>query len=448
MLTRLTLSVGSPLAIGVVVSVLAMQSPAFGSTALRSSHPVGTRTSGLRTSPGALDTTFSGDGKVMTQFASTSADQAAAVAIQADGKIVAAGMSHDGYDGFALARYNIDGTLDSSFGDSGEVVTYFNAGSEDEAFAVAIQTDGKIVAAGATGSSDRRFAVARYNADGSPDSTFGGDGKVTTHFGTRSVDLAFAVAVQADGKIVAAGVSNDRFALARYKPDGTRDGTFSGDGRLTTRFRAASSDEAHAAIIQGDGSILVAGQSYPSSTATSNFALARYDSRGRLDPSFGGDGKVTTDFSGAEDAGVGVAMQADGKIVAAGFSRNTFALARYTTRGRLDTTFGGDGKVTTHFATGSTDGAQAVAVQADGKIIAVGDSFLTHVRFAIARYTARGRLDATFGGDGRVITQFATGSDDIAFGVAIQADGKIVAAGNSQPSVYESEFALARYLAA
>jgi uncharacterized delta-60 repeat protein len=152
-------------------------------------------------------------------------DEAHAVAIQADGKIVRAGESEDR---FLIARYDADGTIDGTFGDSGEVSPYLGWGTEGIAYAVAIQADGKIVAAGVSGN---KFALARYNADGAADTTFGGDGSVTTHLGSKSFDLAFAVAVQPDGKLVAAGVSNDRFALVRYRANGKLDTTFSGDGR-------------------------------------------------------------------------------------------------------------------------------------------------------------------------------------------------------------------------
>jgi uncharacterized delta-60 repeat protein len=398
----------------------------------------------VQASPGQLDTSFGGDGKVTTQFATGSVDEALAVAIQSDGKIVAAGES---LDHFAVARYTTPGRLDTAFGDDGKVATYFAAGSDDVAYAVAIQADGKILAVGVTGLSYRRFALARYNVDGTLDATFGGDGRVTTHFTARSADLAFAVAIQADGKVVAAGVSNDRFALARYTTNGKLDTTFGGDGKVTTHFTAASEDQSQSVAIQADGKIVAAGESFPSSAPSSDFALARYDSRGRLDSTFGGDGKVRTDFAaGSDDSANAVAIQADGKIVAAGFSHDRFALARYNSNGRLDTAWGGDGTVTTHFADRSTDVAEAIGIQADGKIVTAGDSVLSNDHFALARYTTDGRLDSAFGSDGRVTTRFATWST-VAFAVAIQGDGRIVAAGRLSPSVYSSKFALARYLA-
>jgi uncharacterized delta-60 repeat protein len=402
--------------------------------------------------PGDLDPTFDGDGKVTTDFAGIF-EIAGAVAIQGDGKIVAAGTAADvsGISDFALARYNTDGSLDPTFDGDGKVTTDF-AGASDEANAISIQGDGKIVAAGVARiglNGPQDFALARYNTDGSLDTAFDGDGKVTTDFAGAN-DQAHAVAIQGDGKIVAAGVAGDvisgtnDFGLARYNANGSLDTTFGGDlplpvpgdGKVTTDF-AGPTDQAFGVAIQGDGKIVAAGLS------GSDFALARYNSDGSLDTAFDGDGKVTTDFAGPTDQAHAVAIQGDGKIVAAGFAGSDFdfALARYNTDGSLDTTFGGDGKVTTDFAgSGSRDEAHAVAIQGDGKIVAAGLAVVSGIfDFALARYRADGSLDTIFSGDGKVTTDFA-GDFDVANGVVIQANGRIVAAGFAG-----DDFALARY---
>ncbi|WP_351234945.1 calcium-binding protein [Streptomyces sp. NPDC002133] len=340
--------------------------------------------------PGDLDPTFGTDGKVTTDFGGNS-DLAFAVAVQADGRIVTAGESGLGGIGdFALARYNTDGSLDTTFGTDGRVTTDF-AGN-DGAFAVAVQADGRIVAAGESfsGVTFPDFALARYNTDGSLDTTFGTDGKVTTDF-TGNIDDAFAVAVQADGRIIAAGRSvsgfSNNFALARYNTDGSLDTTFDTDGKVTTSF-GGNSDLAFAVAVQADGRIVAAGESF--SGVSNDFALARYNTDGSLDTTFDTDGKVTTSFGGNSDLASAVAVQADGKIIAAGLNSSVgtddFALARYNTDGSLDTTFDTDGKVTTDFA-GNLDWARAVAVQADGKIVAAGQSFSgDSLDFALARY--------------------------------------------------------------
>jgi uncharacterized delta-60 repeat protein len=246
--------------------------------------------------PGDLDTSFSRDGKVTTDFGSPS-DRALALALQPDSKLVVAGVSlASGSNDFALARYHRDGALDTTFGAGGTVRTDFVpafGGSSDVAYALALQPDGKIVVAGVSnGNGSNDFALARYHHDGALDTTFGAGGTVTTDFGGN--DIAYAVALQPDGKIVLAGHS-------------------------------ASSGFPPPAI----------------------FALARYTATGALDPSFGSGGKVTTDFcsfnvcENTHDQAYALVIQPDGKIVAAGIVRvhgaGVFALARYTTTGDLDT---------------------------------------------------------------------------------------------------------------
>jgi uncharacterized delta-60 repeat protein len=380
---------------------------------------------------GDLDTTFGRDGKVTTNF-TTDYDFASSVAIQADGRIVAVGSAGTDCtcETFVLARYRPFGALDPTFGGDGKVTTHFDGGGS--AMAVAIQADGKIVVAGGARLSGR-FALARYDPDGSLDPTFSGNGKMTTDF-PGGYAFASGVAIQSDGKIVAAGRTDYRFALARYNPDGTPDPTFSGDGKMTTDFTGRG-DGARSVVLQTDGKIVAAGFA----NSGQRFALARYEADGTLDPTFGADGKVTTNFTTGLDFASGVAIESDGKIVAAGSAndRATFALARYNLNGALDPTFGGDGKVTTNF-TDDDDFASAMAIQADGKIVAAGSA---DVRFGLARYDPDGTLDGTFGGDGRVQTNFSQGPA-VAFGVALQTNGKIVAAGGAGGRV----FALARYL--
>jgi uncharacterized delta-60 repeat protein len=400
--------------------------------------------------PGDLDPTFNGDGKVTTHF--NISDEAHGVAIQPDGKIVAAGFAwcppcaggptepHD----FALARYNRDGSLDPTFDGDGRVTTDF-ANSIDEALAVAIQGDGKIVAAGFASISGVDFALARYNPDGSLDLTFDGDGKVTTDYGFGSSQI-HGLAIQVDGKIVAAGYGASTaqdFFLARYLSNGFLDPTFDGDGKVTFLGFGPNHHQAHAVAIQSDGKIVASGCTSCSSSS-GNFALARLNTNGSLDFTFDGDGKAITDFLGDEDQANAVAIQADGKIVAAGFSSfsfdDTFALARYNTDGSLDPTFDGDGRVTTQF--GSGDEAWGVAIQRDGKIVAAGLACrfcFAGGDFGLARYNLDGSLDTTFSGDGKVTTDFGFANDQ-AFSVALQGDGKIVLAG-----VADGDFALARY---
>jgi uncharacterized delta-60 repeat protein len=336
--------------------------------------------------------------------------------------------------GFALAAA---GSLDGSFGGNGKVTTRFFHGSMG-ATAVAIEADGKIVAVG-TARGDR-FALVRYRANGSPDTSFGGDGRVTTTFsaGNASAD---AVAIQDDGRIVVAGSAGGRFgggmfALARYDVDGSLDTSFGGDGRVTTNFTSGL-DYAMAVVARANGKIVVGGE------AGGKGGLARYDSDGTLDTSFSGDGKVTTPNSTRA-----VDIQANGKIVAGGPGEGGFGLARYHPNGTRDTSFGDNGSVTTKFEGGGA--LFGIAIQANGRIVAVGVAHLP-ARFALGRYDASGTLDTSFGGDGKVITGFSDAGEDYAHAVAIQSNGKILAAGGADFPFDEvggsgdTKFALTRY---
>jgi uncharacterized delta-60 repeat protein len=418
---------------------------------------------------GDLDPSFSGDGLVNTNFYNTE-DEARAVAIQADGKIVAVGTTHIGgtnYD-FSVARYNPNGSLDNSFDGDGRITTNFwctlYCESDDGAYAVAIQPDGKIVVAGSAEWRDAySFAVARYNTDGSLDGTFGPGpygvyGIKIVIFGDfySDVSVAHGVAIQGDGKIVLAGRSTNgggstNFALARLNPDGSLDTTFDGDGMLTTNFFGGV-DEGHAVAIYGS-TILVAGFAQVSGF-NYDFALARYNPNGSFDTTFDGDGKVTTDFFGGDDGALSMALQPDGKIVAAGAFYSTgqgydFGLARYLSNGALDTGFDNDGLQDINFVGGNgTEVALGVAVQpGDSKIVAVGYAPVGGINdFALVRLNPDGSPDSTFGTGGKVNHDFG-GGVAIGYGVAVQADGRIVSAGTAyMDDLRLYDFALARYL--
>lgn len=403
---------------------------------------------------GTLDARFGLFGRVITDFGGAS-DAAAAVAVQPDGRIVAVGWTTaTGSADFALARYHADGTLDASFGRGGKVTTAFAAGSSDMALAVALQPDGKIIAAGQTSNGNSDFALARYNVDGTLDASFGANGTVTTDVLALSSDAAFAVVVQADGKIVAAGQADVDggfdFALARYNRDGTLDAAFGVGGKVLTPFDDEPSGQdfsvaqAFAVALQPDGKIVAAGQAFIESSF--DFALARFNTDGTRDVDFGTRGRATTNFAGGHDRARAVAIQPDGRIVAVGGGATStgfdFALARYDGNGSLDPTFGGSGKVTTDFA-GPSDFAFSAVAQPDGKIVAAGQSLIAGSSvFALARYTSTGTLDATFGFGGRMVTNFP-GTNEVALSVALQRDGKVVAAGRA--AVRAGDFAIARY---
>ncbi|WP_306463756.1 hypothetical protein, partial [Streptomyces sp. WAC07061] len=387
--------------------------------------------------PGDLDPAFDGDGKVATDFGGGGYDESRGMVIQPDGKIVTVGLTvpaAGGYSDFALARYNTDGSLDPTFngdGDDDGRITADLRGGDDTADAVAVQPDGKLVVAGYSAEPDGGggFTVARFHANGSLDTTFDGSGFTVTDFGTAGPQEAHAVVIQPGGAIVAAGGSGTEVALARYNAaDGSLDTAFGDGGTVTTGF-AGGSATAFDVTLQSDNKIVIAGRAgynYPSNE--SDFALARYQTNGSLDTAFGDGGRVTTPFAGADVAN-GVKVQPDGKIVTAGNSGFDFALARYNPAdGSLDGTFDTDGKVTTDFGTNTLDGAADLALQPDGKIVAAGISLAD---FGVARYNADGSLDGGFGAGGKVHTDVSSGYFDTANAVALQSDGKIVVSGNT-----------------
>jgi uncharacterized delta-60 repeat protein len=403
-----------------------------------------------RATPGTLDPSF-GTGGTVTTAIGPGNDVGLAAVIQPDGKILAAGYSSNGTsEDFALARYNADGSLDTSFGSGGKVTTSFGSG-DDDASTIALQSDGKIVLGGYTTVGARaEFALARYNSNGSLDPTFGSGGEVTTPVG--SDDYVASVALQPDGKIVAAGSSsngsNYDFALARYNPDGSLDTTFNGGGTATTAF-GAGGDTAYGVAIQPDGKIVAGGDGWTGSKF--DFALARFDTNGSLDSSFGSGGKVTTPIgSGADVPLAGVALQPDGKIVAAGYTTKVggedFALARYNADGSLDSGFGTGGKVTT--AIGQHNAVLDLALQPDGRIVAGGYSWdsptIASEDFAVLRLNADGTLDSSFGSGGKIRTSIGS-NEDVGSAVKLQGDGKIVVAGYSSNGAND-DFALVRYV--
>jgi uncharacterized delta-60 repeat protein len=396
---------------------------------------------------GALDLTFDADGIVTTTIG-TSHERAFSVAIQSDGKIVAAGNSFNGaVVDFAVVRYNTDGSLDTSFDTDGMETTTF---SPWDAYGVsaAIQADGKILVAGNIGNgANTDFILVRYNSDGSLDSSFGTDGVVTTGIGTYG-DFVYAMRIQSDEKIVVAGSSdngpNDDFALVRYNSDGSLDMTFSSDGKVTTSIGSAN-DVANAMVLQSDGKIVLSGVSYNGSDF--DFTLVRYTANGSLDTSFDTDGKVTTDFAGSHENSYALVLQADGKILAAGGKNNgtndEIALARYNTDGSIDTDFDTDGLQTTNMGLTSC-AALSIGIAQDGKILIAGRSTADGDEDVIlARYTTQGALDSSFDSDGIVTTEIGN-YDEAANAIVIQMDGKIVVAGYSLNGA-DNDFALARY---
>jgi len=395
-----------------------------------------TTTNSAKAQAGSLDLTLSFDGIVTTDLGSNN-DEGESVAIQSDGKIVVAG--NGGSAGFVLVRYNSDGTLNNSFGTGGIASSNITGGI---ARSVAIQSDGKIVVAGEIST---QFAIVRYNINGSLDNTFGTAGVFTGASGR-----GYAVAIQSDGYIVVAGESyltNWDFALIRCNNAGVPDNTFGTGGMVTTAI-GSTDDRGTSVAIQGDGKIVLAG--WANNGNDHDFALARYNSNGTLDNNFGTGGKAITAIGGDTDNCSSVAIQSDGKIVLGGSSldvntfKSNFALVRYNSNGTLDNSFDTDGKVTTDIGTYGGEGF-ALAIQNNGKILVAGNASidLTTPDFALVRYNNDGSLDTSFDTDGKVTTAIGS-ADDAGNSIAIQSDGKIVVAGFSK-NTSDNEFAIVRY---
>lgn len=407
--------------------------------------------------PGDLDVSFSGDG-ILAQDLGTDYDLASSVAVQADGKIVVAGSTGESPNGdFLVVRYLEDGSLDPDFG-SGGLVTVDFSGGNDNATSLALQPDGRILMGGFVESAPGQFdfGLVRLDQDGALDSDFGTDGRVVTDFG-RAFDVPNALALQNDGKIVLAGRTSattaliDRdIAMARYESDGDLDVTFDEDGKLETSLDGLGATAVGLAL-DGEGKIVASGSS-TMADSTSDPLLIRYLSDGRLDSSFDGDGLVQAGLGSAAANFGQVAVQPDGRIIAAGrlnqtVTGNDFLISRFEGDGSPDDSFGEGGRIVIDFEDlKGSDAARCLVLQADGKILVGGETTLgaASTHFALVRLNADGGLDAGFGGDGIVTTPLSVTGGQLS-DLALASDGRLVAAGSaSEGAIFD--IAIARYL--
>jgi uncharacterized delta-60 repeat protein len=419
--------------------------------------------------PGCLDSTFGSNGLVITDpsVGQVGYNHPTSVLIQADGKIVASGMTSSGTSGglntdsdFVVLRYQTDGSLDTTFGDAdplnpplrlGYVRTPFTS-THDLSWTSLLQPDGKIVLAG---SANGVWAVARYNSNGTLDPTFGSGGKETLNVTGSSVrDMA----IQSDGKLVLVGEPN--FTIMRLNQDGSPDSVFGSGGKVTANPGSAKRDSgmAYAVAIQrvpavtGEERIVVGG--WANSPAV--FALMRFGPNGTIDSTFGSSGRAYTSFFGFGDQIRVLAIDQANRIVGAGLTNTAstncglyvgdFAVARFTQNGSIDNSFSGDGKVSTD-GTGGYNSADGLLLQLDGKIVITGQNASSDNSikdFALVRYNDNGTLDSSFGILGTGVVTTDTSPADWSYAVAQQPwDGKIVLAGIS--SFAHRNMALARY---
>jgi uncharacterized delta-60 repeat protein len=410
--------------------------------------------------PGQLDPTFglAGTGLVRTDI-TPKGDIGIGEVIQPDDKIVAVGQAGAPNPKFSVVRYNADGTIDTSFGGGDGIVQTDIGPYTDAAVSAVVQGDGKIVVAGSAGVNgpNARFAVVRYNADGTIDTSFGGgDGIVTVDVSLHD-DLATGVGLLSDGTIVVAGgaaedtANADFAAVALNGTNGSLDTSFGGTGKVRTDINSGSYDVGNSTVVVNADKVYEGG--WTNKSGVSRFAVVSYNANGTLNASFGADGKVATDMASGNEYISGLALDGSGNIVAAGqvkanFTNSQAALARYTPAGVLDTTFNSTGKVITDYGPFG-DGAFGVAIDGSGNIVTAGAIGIggANPRFAVCRYLSTGALDSTFGTGGKVFTDFGP-YQDVADIVGIQSTGRIVAVGWSGRGSGNSKFALAGYEAA
>ena len=381
-------------------------------------------------SAGDLDTSFGIGGKLAFEALPFKPH---GTAMQADGKLIAVGQ----LDGdFAVARLNPDGRLDPSFGTRrgngpGVITTDFGGSVlSDVANAVAIRPDGKIVFVGRFGNApntifgrDSEFAVVQYNADGSLDKSFSGDGKQTISFNGHDGDAAKALAIQPDGKVVIVGSANSEnqaafrtgngnsdFALTRLNRDGSIDKPF-GAFRVTFQFDGRG-EEFTSVKLTHDGKVVVGGHD------GTQWLFARFNADGTRDKSFGFNGISTVQFRSASLNAM--ALTPDNGIVAVGDSNSDFAVMRLDVTGKL----AAGGTLITGLAPHSNDSARSVQMLDHGRMLVSGTS---GGNSAMVMYTASGALDTTFGNKGIVVQDL--GGRDVITDTRLTSDGKILTTG-------------------
>lgn len=404
--------------------------------------------------PGTFDNTFGTNGLVLTNISVAPAspmgntdDEARAVAIQTDGKIVVAGVTDDwsgsNYD-FAVCRYLSNGALDTTFSLDGKQVNVIS-NSIEFVSDVEIQSDGKIVV---LGTSNSQFVLVRFQSNGTLDNSFGVGGIVQTQV-SPGAEQSSSLRIQPDGKLIAGGYCDFNgtfgFVMVRYTSSGVLDNTFGVAGIVYTPIGTASSF-INDLVIQPDGKILAAG-AMANIGNSSRFALARYDNTGNLDVSFGATGIVTVAPTASNNIAQSICLQNDGKIVLAGRSAGPvhfdFSVVRVNSNGTIDNSFGTNGIIV--HSIGVADGINSVLLQTDGKILAAGYAMINNIRnFTLARYTTAGALDPLFGVGG-VVTNSLGGSMAGIQAAAMQSDGKLVGVGTLVNGNNSIDFAVVRY---
>jgi uncharacterized delta-60 repeat protein len=421
--------------------------------------------------PGELDQTFGNGGKVVTPISEPFSGGVSAVVVQSDGKIVSTGNTLN----FFLVRHNSDGSIDNSFGVNGKVRHFFSFDGDSISKSLVIQSDGKIVIAGTAFDSNKfNLAIARFHSNGNIDTTFGVQGKFTTDLSpnTNIGSSLLSIAMQSDGKIVAAGRKDcSSVFVIRTNTNGTLDNSFADNGVYTSsQINLGTGYSTSQLVIQADGKILVAGNSNFGGTITST--LIRLNTSGTLDKSFANNGTLRIDNDIQRFTIDSISLQSNEKIIVAGtifrnsshpfpfvirsYYNGEVTLLRYNQDGSIDTSFGNDG-YSILYTRRYSESLSSVVVQADDKILVCGTIYsLIKGRylpaaewdwdFLIVRFNKHGSLDNSFGGSGSISTDFGNHLFDSARDMVIQPDGKIIVAGNNSTNGSPSDFVFARYL--
>lgn len=397
--------------------------------------------------PGALDSDFSADGKLLDSF-DTGSDKGVGVFVQPDGKILVGGRAdYLGDVDFFVIRYNSDGSLDNTFNTSGKSTANFGAQYDDYANAMVLEDDGKITLAGHTnlGGSGTSVCLTRFLPDGTVDPSFGTGGLTTTDIGT-DYDYCYALATNASGKYAVTGNSWEKLYVAQYTTNGVIDNTFGTGGITIITPPGGFSYSGYDIEYQSDGKIVVTG-SY-GENGNINVFVARFNADGSLDNTFSVDGIVDTDFfNNSPERAYAINLYSDGKILVAGYTGTDILLIRYNSDGTLDLTFNGSGKKSIDF--GLAESAYAITVQPDGKLLLGGisyDAVNDFSKYMLARVNSDGTVDNTFGTNGQVTTAFDAFDYADLTSVTLQPDLRILVTGGVGDFAAQLDIATARYL--
>ncbi len=391
-----------------------------------------------QTSAGNFDTTFGNNGRSLTNF-SGSGDYMYSAKMQPDGKTVVVGVTETYFAHLLVVRYLSDGSLDTNFGIGGIQTLTFDA-KQCYGSTLAIQADGKILVAGVIVNSTNDFIVARLHPNGNLDTTFGTNGYVSTNI--SGDDSAMCMLLQPDGKIIVAGGTNNGNAnIVRYLNNGNLDTSFSADGKVITSFTGYS-DVITGIIYTTDNKIIVSGYSYEASS--NDIIIGKYNDDGSLDTSFDTDGIIVLNYEAESyvyhNSG-SIHLLPNNKFVVLGsrtivdndeFNATQLIALRYHTDGTPDLIFGDNGLATSDLLPDASNWDGFGYIQDDGKIVHTGALFNSNgiVNSFLVRWNENGSLDNSFGLNGIALFDIADGCSEGLYSPFQLANGKIIAAGN------------------